>query len=107
MDQLGTNAVVVEFAFKVTGRTRDEAIETADRIGNEAMTLIGGEPWTMVDDDWQRKSTAGGAAFSLADDQGFFYYGIRKYVFQGPFLPGIRYPRGDGFRTQKQVGDET
>jgi hypothetical protein len=108
MDDLSTHAVVVEFGFRVVGRTRDECIETADRVANEVLASVGGEPWMMVDDNWQRSLTAPDEqVLSVADDQGFYYRGQRKYVFNGPFLGEVKYPHHDGFKTQKQVeGDQ-
>ena len=50
-------AVVVEFAFAVHGRTRETSIALADQLGMQALALIGGEPWKMYDDDWQRTVT--------------------------------------------------
>lgn len=107
MDDLGTKAVVTEFAFKVVGRTRDECIEIADRAAHEFLSVVGGEPWIMLDDDWQRRSIGHGERpITLADDQGFYYTGVRKYMFNGPFLGAAKYPTHDGWKTQKQIGGD-
>ena len=103
-DGFGTTSVVCEFKFKVMGRTRDECIALADKFARETLDIVAGEPWLMLDDDWQRRSVqAGQPPLTLADDQGFYYEGVRKYVFTGPFLPGVRYPSHEGFRPQKQI----
>lgn len=91
-------AVVTEIAFAVHSRTRDSGIEVADKTANEIMSFIGGEPWTMLDDDWQRVHPD--QRFTLVDDQGFMYIGKRRYVFGGPLVPSTEVPIRDGWRTQ-------
>lgn len=90
-------AVVTELAFAVNGRSRDDCIAKADDLGNRILAEIGGEPWTMIDDDWTRVHNP---QVTIADDQGFIYQGKRSYVFAGPFLPGKTYNEYPGHRTQ-------
>jgi len=103
----GTATTVLRFSFSVHGRTRDECISLADELGRDFMDRIGGEPWLMVDDDWRRQhvSRAGGP-LTVADDQGFFYQGMRTYVFQGPFVPKLTEPLHDGYNVQKHVRED-
>lgn len=100
-------AVVTQIAFIVEGRTRQECIEVADSLANDFLAAVGGEPWIMIDDDWHRRHIhEAGQPLTIADDQGFFYTGNRRYRFNGPFTGGVDYPVHEGNMTQKQVRDE-
>lgn len=94
--------VVVEVAFVVQGRSRDDCIAKADGLSLRILAEIGGEPWQMVDDDWQRVRNP---QLTISDDQGFMYHGKRSYIFAGPFVPSKTYNEHPGHRTQGGDGE--
>lgn len=94
--------IVPQITFQVHARHRDPAIEYADRLGREILSLIGGEPWVMVDDDFKRLHPM--PPVTIADDQGFLYMGVRGYSFNGPFLGTLEAGQRDGYRTQNDTG---
>lgn len=104
---MAANAVVTQFTFGVIGRSRDETIAAADDVANAILAELGGEPWLMVDDDWDRNHVSDSKQpLLLADDQGFFYTGKRRYVFNGPHVGGAEFPMHEGHNIQKRIRDE-
>jgi len=99
MDDTDNPVIVTDILFMVQGRTRDECLAKADEVGNRILNMLGGEPWVMLDDDWQRVPPPNMS--TLTDDQGFMYSGRRRYQFKGPFLSSVAFPEHHGFRTQK------
>lgn len=92
-------AVVIEIGFVVHARTREGGAAMADQTANAMMTYIGGEPWVMQEDDWHRVQPP--ERVTLADHQGFMYFGKRRYTFHGPLVgTDNMVPEHDGFRTQ-------
>lgn len=99
MDQNQSPVVVPEFILAFQSRYRDPGIMYADELAAEVMSLIGGEPWIMVDDDWKRLQPP--ERLTVTDDQGFLYQGLRRYQFAGPLIGGQSFVVGDGHRVQK------
>ena len=97
MDNDDNPAVIVEIAFAIQGRSRDDCIARADGFANSVLAAAGGEPWMMLDDDWQRIQSP---QYTIADDQGFIYQGRRRYQFTGPFVGSKDYGERPGHRTQ-------
>lgn len=93
--------IVAEFAFAVHGATRDATIAKADDVANRILSMLGGEPWVKVDDDFRRMFPP--ERLTITDDQGFMYQGAVRYQFKGPLVESVEVPSHDGYRVQRAM----
>lgn len=96
-------AITQHISFGVMGTTRDEVVNKLDDLGSLFLDHIGGMPWEMPDDDTRRAKVTN----TVADDQGYAYFGVRTYSFQGPFVGDISLPTHPGAHPQKEAGDDS